>query len=56
MMCDLMWSDPMNDDNASHGTWEFNKSRECSHMFGRKPVKELLKNNNLLSIFRGHQV
>lgn len=54
MMCDLMWADPMKDDDATHGQWMFNDSRECSHFFGKKPLKELLKNNHLLSVFRGH--
>lgn len=56
MMCDLMWADPMKDDDAVKGNWVDNHERECSHYFGRKPVHNLLKKNSLLSIFRGHQV
>lgn len=24
MMCDLMWADPMKDEDANHGDWELN--------------------------------
>jgi serine/threonine-protein phosphatase 2B catalytic subunit len=56
MFCDILWADPMKDNEAKAGTWTDNPERECSHYFGKKPVKKLLRNNSLLSIFRGHQV
>ena len=56
LFCDLMWADPMKDENAKHGDFNDNPERECSNYFGKKPVKKLLKQNKLMSIFRGHQV
>lgn len=46
----------MEDDEATKLDFKENPDRECSHYFGKKPVKSLLKRNKLLSIFRGHQV
>ena len=56
IFCDLMWADPMDDDKAPTGEFKDNPERECSNYFGKKPVKQLLKKNKLLSVFRGHQV
>jgi serine/threonine-protein phosphatase 2B catalytic subunit len=56
LMCDLLWSDPMKDDQAEHGQYEHNRSRDCSYTWGKKPVKDLMKRNGLFSIFRAHQV
>jgi len=52
----MLWADPMKDEDALNNDWWENPERECSNKFGKKPVKRLLKKNNLLSIFRGHQV
>ena len=54
LFCDLMWADPMDDEKAKHGDFKENPERECSNYFGKKPVKKLLKNNKLMSMFRGH--
>ena len=51
-----MWADPMDDDEAVHGNFKENPERDCSFYFGKKPVKQLMRKNRLLSIFRGHQV
>ena len=51
-----MWADPMEDDEAVHGDFKDNPERDCSNYFGKKPVKQLMRKNRLLSIFRGHQV
>jgi serine/threonine-protein phosphatase 2B catalytic subunit len=56
IFCDLMWADPMEDEEAVHGDFKENPERDCSNYFGKKPVKQLLRKNKLLSIFRGHQV
>lgn len=56
VFCDLMWADPMEDDEAVNGDFKDNPERDCSNYFGKKPVKKLLRSNRLLSIFRGHQV
>ena len=56
IFCDLMWADPMDDEEAVNGDFKENPERDCSNYFGKKPVKQLLRKNRLLSIFRGHQV
>lgn len=55
LLCDLLWSDPMDDEEGRKGDWRENPQRECAYFFGRKPVKQLIKNNpGLLSVFRAH--
>lgn len=54
LFCDLLWSDPMKDEDAPTGQFVENPERECSFYFGKKPVKHLLKKNKLMSVFRGH--
>jgi len=49
-----MWADPLDDALAIDNDFKNNPERECSNYFGKKPVKQLLKKNKLLSIFRGH--
>lgn len=56
LFCDLLWSDPMNDDDANDHDFNDNKERECSYLFGKKPTKKLLDNHNLMSVVRAHQV
>jgi serine/threonine-protein phosphatase 2B catalytic subunit len=56
ILCDLLWSDPVEDTNALKVHFEQNDDRECSYKFGFTPVKDFLKKNSLLSIIRGHQV
>jgi len=54
LLCDLIWSDPVEDSKASKVTYKHNDERECSFKFGFNPVKDFLKKNNLLSVIRGH--
>jgi serine/threonine-protein phosphatase 2B catalytic subunit len=54
LLCDLLWSDPVDDNLAMKINFTENKERECSVKFGLKPVKTLLKKNNFLSIIRAH--
>ena len=56
MLCDLLWADPMDDQEAVNGVFKDNPERDCSNYFGKKPVKSLMRKHRLLSIFRGHQV
>ena len=56
MFCDLLWSDPLSDEVANNRDYIDNEERECSFLFGKKPTKKLLDNNNLMTIVRGHQV
>ena len=55
-LCDLLWSDPGADKEARTLKFAKNVERECSFRFGLEPVKQILKNNNFLSIIRAHQV
>ncbi len=54
LFCDLLWSDPLSDDVANTRDYIDNEERECSYLFGKKPAKKLLDNNNLMTIVRGH--
>jgi serine/threonine-protein phosphatase 2B catalytic subunit len=56
LFCDLLWSDPMADEQATQKDYIDNEERECSYLFGKKPAKKLLDSNNLMTIVRGHQV
>jgi len=53
-LCDLLWSDPVDDGMAMKINFTDNKERECSVKFGLKPVKAILKKNNFLSLIRAH--
>ena len=55
-LCDLLWSDPVDDKEARKVRFGKNSQRECSVKFGLEPVKEVLKKNNFISIIRAHQV
>jgi len=54
LLCDLLWADPVDDNQAMKVNFSENKERECSVKFGLKPIKNLLKKNNFLSIIRAH--
>ena len=54
LFCDLLWSDPMSDENANIKDYADNEERECSYQFGKKPAKKLLDSNGLMTIVRGH--
>ncbi len=56
LLCDLLWADPVEDLHATKINFIENRERECSVKFGLKPVKQILKKNNFLSIIRAHQV
>lgn len=56
IFCDLLWADPLADEIANSKDYVDNEERECSYLFGKKPAKKLLDQNNLMSILRGHQV
>lgn len=52
----MLWADPLPDEMATSKDYVDNDERECSYLFGKKPAKKLLDNNNLMTIVRGHQV
>ena len=53
---DLLWADPLDDATANDYDYKENEERECSYMFGKKPVKKLLEKHDLMSVVRAHQV
>ena len=57
MFCDLLWADPVPDEESST-TEDFkpNDDRDTSFFYGRRAVKKLLDANHLISILRAHQV
>eukprot|EP00347_Sterkiella_histriomuscorum_P000632 403375095 len=56
ILCDLLWSDPIDDIIANQFEFKENKERECSWYFGNQPVKDLLRDKGLVSVVRAHQV
>eukprot|EP01080_Neovahlkampfia_damariscottae_P002464 gene2464-3174_t len=58
-MCDLLWSDPMNDDEEmlidEENMFQYNELRGCSFTYSYLAVETFLKNNNLLSVIRAHE-
>ena len=63
LFCDLLWSDPFeNYDNGDDiGTtfgdyFKPNVARGCSYSFSYAAVSKFLDNNNLLAVFRAHEV
>ncbi|KAG0256298.1 3',5'-cyclic-nucleotide phosphodiesterase (PDEase) (3':5'-CNP) [Mortierella polycephala] len=57
MMCDLLWSDPL-EDYGQEVTNEFfvhNHVRGCSYFYSYHAVCAFLERNNLLSIIRAHE-
>lgn len=56
MFCDLLWSDPVDDDQGhceSH--FKANEVRGCSFFFGSDAVNKFFKKNSLLSVIRAHE-
>ncbi len=57
-MCDLLWSDPMDDEEEDTSTdlqYVNNDIRGCSYVFSYEAVTNFLKTNNLLSVIRAHE-
>jgi serine/threonine-protein phosphatase 2B catalytic subunit len=57
-MCDLLWSDPMEDDDAQQNdTRGFlpNELRGCSYVFSYAATCQFLVANHLLSVIRAHE-
>jgi serine/threonine-protein phosphatase 2B catalytic subunit len=57
LMCDLLWSDPIEDFGQERGPENFvhNHVRGCSYFYTYKAVCEFLERNRLLSIIRAHE-
>ncbi|NP_001158479.1 calcineurin A protein catalytic subunit [Saccoglossus kowalevskii] len=56
-MCDLLWSDPLEDFGNEKNTEHFshNSVRGCSYFYSYPACCEFLQQNNLLSIIRAHE-
>lgn len=54
--CDLLWSDPTEDEEIDDDMFVYNEQRNCSYCFTHKAVTEFLGHNGLLSIIRGHEI
>jgi len=57
-LCDLLWSDPMEDfgPDISENHFEYNKMRGCSFNYSYEAVCKFLNDNNMLSMIRAHEV
>lgn len=57
LMCDLLWSDPVEDFGQEKTTESFlhNHVRGCSYFFTYQAACQFLERNNLLSIIRAHE-
>jgi serine/threonine-protein phosphatase 2B catalytic subunit len=56
-MCDILWSDPIEDFGNETGPESFvhNHVRGCSYFYTYKAACEFLERNRLLSIIRAHE-
>ena len=54
MLLDLLWADPAEEDDARGNYFSINNERNCSVFFGEKPVKYIIKRENLIRIVRAH--
>lgn len=56
MFCDILWSDPVEDDHGKQDKlFKNNEVRGCSYFFGVDAANKFLKRNNLLSVIRAHE-
>lgn len=57
LMCDILWSDPVEDFGQEKGTESFvhNHVRGCSYFFTYQAACAFLERNRLLSIIRAHE-
>lgn len=53
--CDLLWSDPY-DGSDQEDDFVFNQVRNCSFIYNFNAVNQFLEHNNLLCVFRSHEV
>ncbi|CAN0008844.1 unnamed protein product, partial [Choristocarpus tenellus] len=66
-LCDILWADPMNEDETHKLTDEeyqnfldtdfvSNQVRGCSYMFGYHAVQKFLRDNSIVYMVRAHEV
>ena len=56
LLADLLWADPATSKEAPTMEYESNDRRGISVVFGRKPLKKLLKKSNLRAVVRAHEM
>jgi serine/threonine-protein phosphatase 2B catalytic subunit len=57
VLCDLLWADPTFDEGGvMKSKFEQNESRGCSFFFGYEATIDFLRQNELLTIIRAHEV
>lgn len=56
LLMDLLWSDPMKRSQAKNKEFSMNSNRGVSCTFGYAPLKKLLKQENLTSLVRAHEM
>lgn len=56
LLCDILWSDPVEDEVADQIDFIENSERQCSFKYGLAPTKKLLDENDLTLVIRAHQV
>jgi serine/threonine-protein phosphatase 2B catalytic subunit len=54
LACDLVWSDPIEDENALKVGFAENTDRACSFKYGLEPVKKILDDNDFTLLIRAH--
>ena len=57
-MCDLLWSDPVEDyghEKSYDEKYLFNATRGCSYFYTFKAVNDFLARNSLLTVIRAHE-
>lgn len=58
MLCDLLWSDPIDNENGllDRGSeYIANEVRGCSYFYGNLAVRNFLEKNDLITIIRAHE-
>ena len=56
LLCDIVWSDPLDDDTATKYDFSENPERACSYKYGLQPAKKIIDDNDYTLIIRAHQV
>ena len=57
LLCDLLWSDPVDtSDGKLQEIYKNNETRGCSFFFGAEATKKILRDTDLITIIRGHEV
>ena len=54
LICDLVWSDPIDDEIADRYDFIENPERQCSVKYGLTPTKKILDENDFTLVIRAH--